>query len=76
MSGDRDGIHDQHRGPMTRGLAPRCIDRLGRGDGPSPAGAYSPYERPITSSITSSVPAPMRFRRMSRHARSMPYSFM
>ncbi len=38
--------------------------------------SYSPYERPITSSITSSVPAPMRLRRMSRQARSMPYSFM
>ena len=42
-----------------------------------PAGeTYKPYERPITSSMTSSVPAPMRFRRMSRQARSMPYSFM
>jgi hypothetical protein len=38
--------------------------------------AQSPYERPITSSITSSVPAPIRLRRMSRQARSMPYSFM
>ena len=38
--------------------------------------AQRPYERPITSSMTSSVPAPMRFRRMSRQARSMPYSFM
>ena len=36
----------------------------------------SPYDRPITSSITSSVPAPIRFRRTSRQARSMPYSFM
>ena len=43
---------------------------------PGPRAAYSPYERPITSSMTSSVPAPMRFRRMSRQARSMPYSFM
>ena len=40
------------------------------------AARYSPYDRPITSSITSSVPAPMRFKRMSRQARSMPYSFM
>ena len=38
--------------------------------------SYSPYERPITSSMISSVPAPMRFRRMSRHTRSTPYSFM
>ena len=38
--------------------------------------AYSPYERPITSSMISSVPAPMRLRRMSRHTRSTPYSFM
>ena len=37
---------------------------------------YSPYERPMTSSMISSVPAPMRFRRMSRHTRSTPYSFM
>ena len=45
--------------------------------GSCPAGGpYRPYERPITSSMTSSVPAPMRFRRMSRQARSMPYSFM
>src|SRR5215216_5444917 len=36
----------------------------------------SPYERPITSSMISSVPAPMRLSRMSRHTRSMPYSFM
>ena len=40
------------------------------------ASAYSPYERPITSSMISSVPAPMRFRRMSRHTRSTPYSRM
>ena len=38
--------------------------------------AQSPYERPMTSNMISSVPAPMRFRRRSRHARSMPYSFM
>ncbi len=37
---------------------------------------YSPYERPITSSMISSVPAPIRFRRMSRQTRSTPYSFM
>jgi hypothetical protein len=37
---------------------------------------HSPYERPITSSMISSVPAPMRFRRASRHTRSTPYSFM
>ena len=37
---------------------------------------YSPYDRPITSSMISSVPAPIRLRRMSRHARSTPYSFM
>src|SRR4051812_40647415 len=37
---------------------------------------HNPYERPMTSSMISSVPAPMRFRRRSRHARSMPYSFM
>ena len=38
--------------------------------------AQSPYERPMTSSITSSVPAPIRLSRRSRQARSMPYSFM
>ena len=43
---------------------------------PAPEPRYNPYERPITSSITSSVPAPMRFSRMSRQARSIPYSFM
>ena len=37
---------------------------------------YSPYERPITSSMISSVPAPIRFSRRSRQARSIPYSFM
>ena len=37
---------------------------------------YNPYERPITSSMISSVPAPIRLRRMSRHTRSTPYSFM
>src|SRR5438067_2503900 len=37
---------------------------------------YSPYDRPITSSMISSVPAPIRFSRRSRQARSMPYSFM
>src|SRR5205085_10609079 len=35
-----------------------------------------PYERPMTSSMISSVPAPMRFSRRSRHTRSIPYSFM
>ncbi len=39
-------------------------------------GVHSPYERPMTSSMISSVPAPMRFSRRSRQARSMPYSFM
>src|SRR3954465_1224900 len=38
--------------------------------------AHSPYDRPITSSMISSVPAPMRLRRMSRQTRSTPYSFM
>src|SRR4051794_4241922 len=38
--------------------------------------AYRPYERPMTSSMISSVPAPIRFSRMSRHARSTPYSRM
>ena len=37
---------------------------------------YNPYERPMTSSMISSVPAPMRFSRMSRHTRSTPYSRM
>ena len=37
---------------------------------------YSPYERPITSSMISSVPAPIRFSRRSRHERSIPYSFI
>jgi hypothetical protein len=40
------------------------------------AASQSPYDRPITSSITSSVPAPIRLRRTSLQARSMPYSFM
>src|SRR4051812_17869129 len=43
-------------------------DALGR--------AHRPYERPITSSMISSVPAPIRLRRMSRQTRSTPYSFM
>jgi hypothetical protein len=54
------------RGALVK--RPRAIDL--------DASAQSPYERPMTSSITSSVPAPMRFRRMSRQARSIPYSFM
>jgi hypothetical protein len=37
---------------------------------------YNPYERPMTSSMISSLPAPIRFRRRSRHERSIPYSFM
>jgi len=42
-----------------------------------PAGvSHNPYERPITSSMISSVPAPIRLSRMSRHARSIPYSRM
>ncbi len=40
------------------------------------ARGYRPYERPITSSMISSLPAPIRFRRRSRHERSIPYSFM
>jgi hypothetical protein len=56
---------------------PPLAARLRAGsDGGAAAGAYSPYERPMTSSMISSVPAPMRFRRMSRHTRSTPYSFM
>ena len=47
--------------------AARCMHR---------AGHHSPYERPITSSMISSVPAPIRFRRRSRQTRSIPYSFM
>jgi hypothetical protein len=39
-------------------------------------GRYSPYDRPMTSSMISSVPAPIRFRRRSRHTRSTPYSCM
>ena len=38
--------------------------------------SYKPYERPITSSMISSVPAPIRFRRRSRQARSIWYSRM
>jgi len=53
--------------PRMRGRAGRCMHR---------PGTHSPYERPITSSMISSVPAPIRFRRRSRQDRSIPYSFM
>jgi len=43
---------------------------------PSARAGHSPYDRPITSSMISSVPAPIRLRRMSRQIRSTPYSFM
>ena len=66
-----------HEHPRAHEGLLRILDELRREDGPGGApSAYSPYDRPITSSITSSVPAPIRFRRMSRQARSMPYSFM
>ena len=44
--------------------------------GPRARQRYSPYERPITSSMISSLPAPIRFRRRSRQDRSIPYSFI
>jgi hypothetical protein len=47
-----------------------------RGVGPVSGIDYKPYERPMTSSMISSVPAPMRLSRRSRHARSIPYSRM
>ena len=66
-AGALDGERGEATGGHARGTppAPRRIPR-----------AYSPYERPMTSSMISSVPAPMRFRRMSRQTRSTPYSFM
>ena len=67
----RHGIRAQREGLL------RMLDEMRRDGRPGAApSAYSPYDRPITSSITSSVPAPIRFRRMSRQARSIPYSFM
>jgi hypothetical protein len=57
---------------MATRMASRVHPVAPRGSRPP----YNPYERPITSSMISSVPAPMRFRRMSRHTRSTPYSFM
>jgi hypothetical protein len=55
---------------LRRRLAPTVEIIARRG------GSHSPYERPITSSMISSVPAPIRFRRASRQARSTLYSFM
>ena len=45
-------------------------------EGRSPLSPHIPYERPITSSMISSLPAPIRLSLRSRHARSIPYSFM
>ena len=54
--------------------------RPGRRRHAGPAGpggrSHRPYDRPITSSMISSVPAPMRLSRRSRQTRSIPYSFM
>ena len=58
--------------PLWTGVERSISIRSVKGAAP----AQSPYERPMTSSITSSVPAPMRLRRMSLQARSIPYSFM
>jgi hypothetical protein len=54
----------------------RRIAALARMEARRPAARYSPYERPMTSSMISSVPAPIRLSRMSRQTRSTPYSFM
>ena len=57
----------------------RCQSSRRRPGATTPARSrrcQSPYERPITSSMISSVPAPIRFSRRSRHERSIPYSFM
>ena len=66
-----------------RGWGFPCGGLLSRNmEGPTPEGPvpqapdYSPYDRPITSNMISSVPAPIRFSLMSRQARSTPYSFM
>jgi|GEM_PF-1624388 hypothetical protein len=59
---------------VRRRLAPTLV--VLRAPAEQPAPPHSPYERPMTSSMISSVPAPMRFRRMSRHTRSTPYSRM
>ena len=53
--------------PRMRGRARRCKDRPVH---------HSPNDRPITSSIYSTEPAPKRFSRRSRQDRSIPYSFM
>ena len=60
------GPPPESAGACAEGLVRLCERRLDQ----------RPYERPITSSMISSVPAPIRFSRRSRHTRSIPYSFM
>ena len=60
----------------SQGADGATVDPPHRATLTEPMRHYKPYDRPITSSMISSVPAPIRLSRRSRHARSILYSRM